>query len=82
MLIMNLTRPGPDPFGYLKSHVGARFPLASWQSQGVSLTGISIDGLYQALVSTTPLTNYSIEQTPGANYGQFLKPIPIVAASL
>lgn len=54
MLTMNLARPSPDTFGYLKSHVGARYPLARSQTQA-QLNGIYISSLGDAVLDPTPL---------------------------
>ena len=67
MLTMNLTRPSPDAFGYVKSHVGARYPLTYSQTTA-QLNGIHISSLYSALLSTTPVSNYSLVDVPTANF--------------
>ena len=66
MLTMNLTRPGPDAFSYVKSHVGARYPLASTQ------TSAQLNGIYMSSWSTLldpgPISNYTVADTPTANF--------------
>jgi hypothetical protein len=71
MLTMNLTRPAPDAFGYLKSHVGARYPLMDEQTT-VNLAQLSIKKLYSTILDPpTPdygYTNSSIAEVPSANF--------------
>lgn len=62
MLIMNVTRPNPDAFGYLKSELGQRFPLAEGSTTG-SADSIVVDDSFANLVSpdTNTISNSSFD---------------------
>ena len=49
-LIMNVTRPSPDAFGYLNSELGKKFPLVSDSSQGGPGV-VVVDKSFKSLVS-------------------------------
>jgi hypothetical protein len=71
MLTMNLTRPAPDSFGYLKSHVGARYPLIDDQTDA-NLAKFTITSSFSSLLEP-PMegygySNYSLADVPKANY--------------
>ena len=67
MLTMNLTRPSPDAFGYVKSQVGARYPLTEYQTQA-KLNGLYVTSLYNSILDPQPPSNYSIAEVPSANF--------------
>ncbi len=67
MLTMNLTRPSPDAFGYLKSNIGARYPLARTQTHA-QLNGIYISSLWNAILDPGPISNYTAADNPAANF--------------
>ncbi|KIW86078.1 hypothetical protein Z517_01472 [Fonsecaea pedrosoi CBS 271.37] len=69
MLVMNLTRPSPGAFSYLKSKVGDRFPVTTYQTMGAKLNGIYISSTWMSLLDPEAyLSNYSLADAPGANY--------------
>lgn len=51
MLVMNVTRPNPDSFGYLNSEIGKRFELESVLGSHVTVNSIGADIYYTSLVS-------------------------------
>lgn len=56
MLIMNVTRPNPDSFGYMNSEPGKRFELEGGFSSPASLTAIKADTSYFSLVNPSDQT--------------------------
>ena len=50
MLIMNITRPNPDSFGYMNSEPGKRFELYGGINAPGSLNSIKADRTYRSLV--------------------------------
>ncbi len=50
MLIMNLTRPNPHAFAYMKSKVGDKYPVTHAQTPGAKLNGIYLSGLWLGLL--------------------------------
>jgi hypothetical protein len=69
MLVMNLTRPNPDAFGYLKSKVGDRYPVNKYQTPGAKLNGIYATGLWQSLLDPEAyMSNYTLNDAPNTNY--------------
>merc|ERR1711939_919418 len=53
MLIMNITRPNPDSFGYLNSEPGQRWEIAEGFGSPGSANAISVDTLFSSLVDPT-----------------------------
>ncbi|EXJ74703.1 uncharacterized protein A1O5_01397 [Cladophialophora psammophila CBS 110553] len=69
MLVMNLTRPNPDSFGYLKSKVGDKYPVTTYQTTGAKLNGIYVTNLWSSLLDPEAyLSNYTLADAPSANY--------------
>lgn len=69
MLIMNLTRPNPGAFSYLKSKVGDQYPVTSQQAAGAKLHGIYISNDWISLLDPEAyMSNYTLNDTPGTNY--------------
>ncbi|OAP63010.1 hypothetical protein AYL99_02237 [Fonsecaea erecta] len=61
MLVMNLTRPSPDAFGYLKSKVGNKYPVTKYQTTGVKLNGIYITDTWTSMLDPEAyLSNYTL----------------------
>ncbi|ETI21274.1 hypothetical protein G647_07619 [Cladophialophora carrionii CBS 160.54] len=69
MLVMNLTRPNPDAFGYMKSKVGDRHPVNKYQTPGAKLNGIYATNLWQSLLDPEAyISNYTLDDAPNTNY--------------
>ncbi|KAJ4539556.1 hypothetical protein HRR80_007249 [Exophiala dermatitidis] len=69
MMVMNLTRPNPNAFGYLNSKVGNKYPVTSDQTMGVRLNGIYITSSWFSLLDPDAyLSNYTLADVPAANY--------------
>ncbi|KAJ9602902.1 hypothetical protein H2200_012682 [Cladophialophora chaetospira] len=69
MLIMNLTRPSPDAFGYMKSKVGDKYPVTRHQTPGAKLSGIYMTNLWQSLLDPEAYSsNYTLDDAPNSNY--------------
>ncbi|EXJ94562.1 hypothetical protein A1O1_02958 [Capronia coronata CBS 617.96] len=69
MLVMNITRPSPNAFGYLNSKIGDRYPVTTNQVSSAQLNGIHITSLWSSLLDPDAyLSNYTLADTPGANY--------------
>ena len=69
MLVMNLTRPSPDAFGYLKSEVGNKYPVTNYQTAGAKANGLYIINNFHSLLDpdASP-TNLTLLNAPGTNY--------------
>lgn len=69
MLIMNVTRPNPGAFSYLKSKVGDKYPVTSNQVAGAKLHGIYISNDWISLLDPEAyMSNYTLNDNPNANY--------------
>ncbi|KIW33695.1 uncharacterized protein PV07_00523 [Cladophialophora immunda] len=69
MLVMNLTRPSPDAFAYLKSKVGNKYPVTKYQTTGVKLNGIYVSSTWTSMLDPEAyLSNYTLANVPSANY--------------
>ena len=69
MLTMNLTRPSPNAFGYMKSKVGDRYTTTTDLTPGAALSGIYATSLFMYLMNPEGYTsNYSLQNAPGTNY--------------
>ena len=69
MLVMNLTRPSPNAFGYLNSTVGNKYPASFYQVPGVKLNGIYITDSWKSLLDPEAfVSNYSLTNAPDTNY--------------
>jgi hypothetical protein len=65
MLTMNITRPSPDAFGYLKS----KFSTTDHQTTGARLNGIYMSNLWNTLFDPDAfVSNYTLADYPDANY--------------
>lgn len=70
MLIMNVTRPAPDPFAYLDSEHGKRFELATAFGSMGSASTVNVDQVFNSLVNpddntksnfTSSITNETVQ---------------------
>lgn len=69
MLVMNITRPAPDAFGYLNSKVGDKYPVTDEQTTGARVGGVYFSSLFNSLLDPDGfLSNTSIAENPQLNY--------------
>ncbi|KIY03830.1 uncharacterized protein Z520_00521 [Fonsecaea multimorphosa CBS 102226] len=69
MSIMNLTRPSPDAFAYLKSKVSNKYPVTRYQTTGVKLNGICVTNTWTSMLDPEAyLSNYTLAGVPSAKY--------------
>ena len=69
MLVMNLTRPSPNAFGYMKSKLGDRYSTTEDLTHGALLNGIYATNLFSYFMDPDGyVSNYSLADAPGANY--------------
>jgi hypothetical protein len=84
MLIMNVTRPNPDAFAYLKSERGKRFPLTGGLGSTGSANSIIVDTLFSSLVdpdSETKSNSTSMFTNETTTSGTYDNPFNISGAN-
>lgn len=68
MLFMNVTRPAPNAFAYLKSEIGQRFPLSSSQSEFANAGSIKASTSFTGLADPGAYVSNSTPASAGTTY--------------